>query len=161
MSQSLSNVILHIVFGTKYRVPCLIKPVRIALFPYLATIVRDLGSECYRAGGVEDHVHLAVRLHRTRTIADLVRGTKAGSSQWLKTQSPHLRDFAWQGGYAAFSVTYKGLDQLVSYIDGQEAHHAESRSGARPASWTRTFEEEYRALMDEHGVAYDERYLWD
>jgi REP element-mobilizing transposase RayT len=157
MPQSLSHVILHVVFGTRYRVPCLVKPIRSSLLPYMATIVRDAGSECYRAGGVEDHVHLAVRLNRTKTIADLVQGIKAGSSKWLKTQAPQFRDFSWQGGYAAFSVTYKGLDQLISYIDGQEAHHAGTRSG----KWIRTFEDEYRALMREHGVEYDERYIWD
>jgi putative transposase len=155
--QSLSNVILHIVFATSHRIPCLIKTVRTSLFPYMATIVRNAGSECYRAGGVEDHVHLAVRLNRTETISNLVQGIKAGSSKWLKTQAPHLRDFSWQGGYAAFSVSYRGLDSLVSYIDGQEAHHAGSRSG----EWIRSFEEEYRSLMHEHGVEYDERYVWD
>ena len=157
MSQSLSNVILHIVFATKHRIPCLIKPVRTSLFPYMATIVRNAGSECYRTGGVEDHVHLAVRLHRTQTIADLVRGIKAGSSKWLKSQTPQFQDFSWQDGYAAFSVTYKGLGQLVAYIDGQEEHHA----GARSGEWIRSFEDEYRTLMREHGVEYDERYMWD
>jgi REP element-mobilizing transposase RayT len=88
MPQSLSNIILHIVFGTRHRVPCLIKPVRTSLFPYMSTIVRNAGSECYRAGGVEDHVHLAVRLNRTETVADLVRDVKAGSSKWLKHRHP-------------------------------------------------------------------------
>jgi len=150
MPQSLSNVIIHIVFSTKYRTPWLVKPVRERAHAYLASIVRDVGSECYRAGGVEDHVHLAVRLSRTMTIAQLVEEVKTGSSKWMKTQGDDFKDFSWQRGYSAFSVYYREIDRLLAYIDGQEEHHRK-----------RTFQEEYRDLLAEHGVEFDERYVWD
>jgi REP element-mobilizing transposase RayT len=99
---------------------------------------------------VADHVHLAVRLSRTVTIAALVEELKTSSSKWLKTQSPELGGFAWQRGYGAFSIGPTDLDALLAYIDDQEEHHR-----------TKTFQDEYRAFLTKHGVAYDERYVWD
>ena len=150
MPQSLSNVVLHLIFSTKDRHPWLGPDVRPALHAYLATVARNSGCLCDRVGGVSDHVHLAIRLSRTITIAALVEGLKTSSSKWLKTQSPDLGSFAWQRGYGVFSLNPGDLDALLIYIDGQEEHHR-----------THTFQEEYRAFLTEFGVAYDERYVWD
>ena len=94
MPQSLGLVILHLIFSTKDRRPLLVGDVRPKVHGYLATVIRNADCECYRAGGVADHVHLAIRLSRTITIADLVEQLKTTSSKWLKTQSPALADFA-------------------------------------------------------------------
>src|SRR3990172_3953306 len=102
MPQSLDSVLLHAVFSTKDREPFLAPSVRDALHAYLATVARNAGCECYRAGGTADHVHLALRLTRTITIASLVEGLKTSSSKWLKSQSPDLSGFAWQRGYGVF-----------------------------------------------------------
>jgi REP element-mobilizing transposase RayT len=150
MPQSLSHVIIHIVFSTKFRTPWLVKPVRERAHAYIAAIVRDMGCDCYRAGGVADHVHLAVRLSRTITIAQLVEELKTGSSKWMKTQGDDLKEFTWQRGYSAFSVYYREVDRLLAYIDGQEEHHRQ-----------RSFQDEYRDLLVEHGIDFDERYVWD
>jgi putative transposase len=101
------------------------------------------------AGGVADHVHLAIRISRTITIADLVEEFKTSSSKWLKTQSPALKGFSWQGGYGAFSVGPASLEAWKRYIDTQEEHHR-----------TRIFQHEYRKVLEQHGVDYDERYVW-
>ncbi len=150
MPQSLTNVLLHIVFSTKYRAPLLYPEVRPALFAYLSAVVRSTGCECYRAGGVANHVHLAVRLSRTITIANLVQELKSSSSRWLKTQSPRLCRFRWQTGYSAFSVRASGLNTLVRYIDNQEVHHRK-----------RSFEREHITTLRQEGIEYDERYVWD
>ncbi len=150
MPQSLARIVIHVVFATKHRARVLTAAVRPALHAYLATVVRNTGCECYRAGGVEDHVHLAIRLHREVTTADLVRTLKTASSKWLKTQSPALADFRWQRGYAAFSVGPDGVDRLNRYIDNQEAHHRR-----------RTFKNEYRAALTAHEIEWEERYVWD
>ena len=151
MPQSLSQVIIHIVFSTKSRHPWLKASVRSRLHAYMAATIRELErSECYRVGGVEDHVHLAVRLARTITIADLVQHVKTSSSVWIKTQDAALMAFAWQKGYASFSASYKGLPGLLAYIDGQEEHHHKM-----------TFQDEYRGFLNESGVEFDERYVWD
>ena len=150
MPQSLALVIVHVVFSTKNRQPVLGASVRPSLHAYLATVARNMGCECYRVGGVSDHVHLAVRLPRTLTVAGVVEELKTSSSKWLKTQSTSLAEFAWQRGYGAFSVSPSDLDALQSYIDSQEEHHR-----------ARTFQEEYRALLTRSAVQFDERYVWD
>lgn len=150
MPQSLSNVLLHLIFSTKDRHPWLGPDVRPALHAYLATVARNSGCLCDRAGGVADHVHLAIRLSRTITIAALVEALKTSSSKWLKTQSTDLGSFAWQRGYGVFSLNPGDRDALLVYIDGQEEHHR-----------THTFQEEYRVFLKDFGVAFDERYVWD
>jgi putative transposase len=150
MPQSLSFLLIHVVFSTKDRAPALDSSVRPALYAYLATVVRNADCECYRVGGVSDHVHLAIRLSRTITTAKLVEELKTSSSKWLKTQSPALAAFAWQRGYGAFSVGASDLEALRQYIDNQEEHHRK-----------RTFQDEYRVILTKYGIEYDERYVWD
>jgi len=150
MPQSLSLVIVHVIFSTKDRRPLLDTNTRPNLHAYLATVARNAGCECYRAGGVADHVHLAIRLSRTLTIADLVENLKTSSSKWLKAQSPMLKTFSWQRGYACFSVGPTDLDPLCAYIEKQEKHHR-----------TRTFQEEFRMFLKKYGVEYNAAYVWD
>jgi len=123
MPRSLAFVLVHVIFSTKDRAPVLDASVRPALYAYLATVARNAKCECYRVGGVADHVHLAVRLSRMTTVAELVEHLKSSSSKWLKTQSPALSKFAWQRGYGAFSVGPADLNALIHYIDTQEMHH--------------------------------------
>jgi putative transposase len=150
MPQSLSLVVVHVIFSTKERRPFLDDTARPKLHAYLATVSRNAGCEAYRVGGVADHVHLAIRLSRTITIADLVETLKTSSSKWAKTQSPDLTAFSWQRGYGCFSVGPTDLDALCAYIDNQEEHHK-----------TRTFQDEFRMFLKKYGVAYDEAYVWD
>jgi REP element-mobilizing transposase RayT len=116
----------------------------------LATVARNANCECYRVGGVADHVHLAIRLSRTLTIADLIENLKTSSSKWLKMQSTDLLGFAWQRGYACFSVGPSDLDSLCAYIDSQEEHHR-----------VRTFQDELRVFLKKYGVEFNEAYVWD
>lgn len=124
--------------------------IRPALHAYLATVARNADCECYRVGGVADHVHLAVRFSRTITAAKLVEELKTSSSKWLKTQSPDLAGFSWQRGYGAFSVGPANLDDLRRYIDNQEEHHR-----------IHTFQEEYLTFLAKYKIDYEERYVWD
>jgi len=124
--------------------------IRPALHAYLATVARNTDCECYRAGGVTDHVHLAVRLSRTITVANLVEKLKTSSSKWLKTQSPDLTGFSWQRGYGAFSVGPANLDDLCRYIDNQEEHHRGLG-----------FQDEYLSFLTKYRIEYEERYVWD
>src|SRR5262249_17988278 len=141
MPESLSFVVVHFVFSTKAREPWLNPEIRPRLWAYLATVVRNLDAECYRAGGWVDHVHLAVRMPRTRSLAEMVEEMKTPSSAWMKKQDSAFQKFAWQRGYGAFSVSRSGMDEVVTYIDEQEKHHR-----------TRTFQEEFRMLLDKHGL---------
>ena len=150
MPQSLSLVIVHVIFSTKERRPFIEPDTRPKLHAYLATVARNAGCDAYRVGGVADHVHLAIRLSRTITIADLVETLKTSSSKWLKTQSPGLDEFSWQRGYGCFSVGPSDLDALCAYIDHQEEHHK-----------TRTFQDEFWMFLKKYGVKYEEAYVWN
>ena len=150
MPQSLSKVIIHIIFSTKDRHPWLDASVRPRMHAYLATICRDAGAEAFRVGGVADHVHLITTLPRTLSQADMLEGLKKKSSKWIKGLAPDYRHFYWQRGYGAFSVSPSQLDALLEYVETQEQHHR-----------SRTFQEEYREFLRKHGVEYDERYVWD
>ena len=150
MPQSLSQVILHIVFGTKERRPWLDLEIRPRMHAYLATVCRDCGCEAYRVGGTADHVHLAARLSRTISQAELLEEIKKTSSAWIKRQGSQYGGFFWQGGYGDFSIGWSQLAELIRYIDRQEQHHR-----------TQTFEQEYRELLRKYHVDFDERYVWD
>lgn len=150
MPQSLSNILVHLVFSTKDRLPLLGESIREKLHAFLAGVARAAGCECFRVGGVADHVHLAVRLSRTITVAQLIEDLKTSSSKWIKEQSAKLAGFAWQRGYGAFSVGLGDRQVLLDYIDNQTEHHR-----------TRTFQEEFRAFLKKYDISYDERYVWD
>ncbi|MBS0207618.1 MAG: IS200/IS605 family transposase [Planctomycetes bacterium] len=150
MPQSLSLVVVHLIFSTHGRKTWLSTEWLPNLHAYLASVTRNKGCECFRVGGTADHVHLAIRLSRTETIADVVEEVKTASSKWVKEQDASLGAFAWQRGYAAFSVSPKDVDALVAYIDNQAEHHR-----------TRSFQDEFRALLTKYGVDFDERYAWD
>lgn len=97
-----------------------------------------------------DHVHLLISLGRETSISELVRELKSNSSRWIHETFPNQRNFAWQSGYAAFSVSPSRLEEVRKYIENQAEHHR-----------TRTFQEEFRELLKRHNLAFDERYVWD
>ncbi len=150
MPQSLSQVIIHIVFSTKDRQPWLDSTIRSRMHAYLATLCRDCDCQAYRVGGTADHVHIAARLARTISQAGLLEKIKKVSSAWIKTQGEQFGGFHWQGGYGDFSLGWSQLEDLETYIENQEEHHRR-----------RTFQEEYRDLLRKYHVEFDERYVWD
>jgi REP element-mobilizing transposase RayT len=161
MPQSFSAVYLHAVFSTKERRPFLRDlPLRTSLHGYLGAISKNLKCAPLRIGGVEDHVHILARLGRIVTQADWIKEMKRASNLWIKEQaqpapspegpSAPLSEFAWQGGYACFSVSASNLDAVTTYIDGQAEHHRKM-----------SFKDELRALLKKHGEAWDEKYVWD
>jgi len=138
------------VFSTKDRESWLVREIRGDTHAFLAGVVRECGCEAYRIGGVADHVHLAIRLSRTLTVADLVKEVKSASSKWMKERGDGFRTFSWQSGYGAFSLGLSQKQALLRYIDAQEEHHRKV-----------TFQEEYRKLLQKYEVEYDERYVWE
>jgi REP element-mobilizing transposase RayT len=148
--QSLSKVIVHIIFSTKDREPWLDRNVRPRMHAYLATICRDVGAEFVRVGGVADHVHIVTTFPRTASHAQFVEQIKKTSSKWIKGLDARYRGFFWQRGYGAFSMSPSRLSAVLEYVEAQQEHDR-----------TRTFQEEYRELLRKNGVDFDERYIWD
>jgi putative transposase len=151
MPQSLAKILVHSVFSTKERRPFLRdRLLRQELHQYLGGILAQLDCQPIIAGGVEDHVHLLCALSRTCEPAAMIKEAKRGSSLWLKTRSPDLKDFAWQNGYGIFSVGFSQIGSVRKYIAGQEEHHRKT-----------SFQDEFRQLLRRYEIAFDERYVWD
>ena len=120
------------------------------LYPYLAQICNNQKCPSILINGIANHVHILCGMSRTLTIAELVEELKTDSSKWLKTKSPELTRFSWQNGYGVFSVDWQNADHVKAYIATQKAHHAKV-----------TFEDEYRKLLRDFGIPFDEQYFWD
>lgn len=121
MPQSLSQLLVHVVFSTKDRAPVIYDEWRPDLHAYLGGILRKRKCDLLAAGGVEDHVHLLVRMATTISLADMIRDTKSNSSAWRR-ENGDLR-FAWQSGYGAFSVSPTMVNSVKEYIANQREHH--------------------------------------
>jgi len=151
MPQSLAQVYLHIVFSTKHRQPFLSDgQLRRECHAYVAGTCKKRGSPSLLVGGVADHVHILCSLGREESLSVLVRELKRESSKALKARSTSLRDFYWQAGYGAFSVSPAHVEALKKYIANQEEHHRRE-----------SFQDEFRRLLRKYSIVYDERYVWD
>ena len=150
MSQSLSAVYLHVIFSTKNRVHFLTDShFRSQVHAYIGTVAANLDCPILAAGGMEDHVHVLAKLSRTLPQAGLVKELKRVSSIWIKAQHARYGDFAWQDGYAVFSVSESNLPVVREYIGTQDKHHKQ-----------RTFQDELRVLLKKHRVEWDEKFVW-
>ena len=145
---SFSSLVYHIVFSTKDRLPLIPPDLRPDLWRYMGGLVRERDGVALTIGGVDNHIHMLLSLGTTHAIADMVRDVKAYSSRWMH-RTPSSRSFAWQDGYAAFTVGVRGVPQVRAYIANQEQHHREV-----------TFEDEFRSFLEQHDIEFDERYLW-
>jgi REP element-mobilizing transposase RayT len=150
MPQSFACLNYHVIFSTKNRVPTITADVQPRLYEYIGGIVRAHGGCLLAAGGMPDHVHLLVSLNRETSVAEALRLIKANASKWVHETFPHHRDFAWQAGYGAFTVSYSNRDNVRRYLARQVEHHRRQ-----------TFQEEFLALLRRHGLEYDERYVWE
>jgi len=150
MSQSLSNILVHIIFSTKRREPMIAQEWEDELDRYLAGIFRARNCPAHKIAGMADHVHVVCSLSRTVTVSDLVEEVKKSSSKWAKTKGAGAAKFAWQNGYGAFSIGQSQLDAVVKYVATQKDHHRR-----------RTFQEEFREFLMKYRIEFNERYVWD
>lgn len=150
MAQSLSRVLVHLVFSTKHRSLLLPQEPFEALHKYAFGIFKDQKCHMIEMNNVADHVHILFDLHRTAAISDVVMHVKKGTSRWLKEQSNQFKDFDWQDGYGAFSIGLSQRGAGVDYIRSQQRRHARL-----------SFQDELRTLLRKYEIEYDERYVWD
>jgi REP element-mobilizing transposase RayT len=150
MPQSLSSILIHLIFSTKNREPFLTPEIDAELYPYMASILKALKSPALIINGTSDHIHSLLSLSRVVTIAALVEEVKTESSKWIKTKGTKFRDFHWQSGYGAFSIGQSQVPAVKRYINKQKEHHRRV-----------TFQDEYRKFLKAYGVEYDERFVWD
>ena len=150
MPQSYTCLHYHFVFSTRHRLPVISPNIKTRLWEYLGGIVKGAGGIPIQIGGMEDHVHLSVTLPQEQSVMSFMRDLKAASSGWVHDTFPEVKDFWWQKGYGAFTVSHSGLEDVKDYIVKQEKHHK-----------TMSFQDEFRLYLQRHGIAFDEKYLWE
>ncbi len=149
MPQSLAQLYVHLVFSTRGRARLIPAELQPRLHAYLAATSNALDCPAIKAGGMPDHIHLLFRLSRKICLSDAVKAAKVESSKWMKTEGG-VRDFAWQAGYGAFSVSASDVGEVTDYICNQPHHHHQ-----------RSFQDEFRRLLQRYQLEYDEAYVWD
>ncbi|MBS1807860.1 MAG: IS200/IS605 family transposase [Acidobacteria bacterium] len=148
MSSSHTNLIYHIIFSTKDRRPIITEAYQSRLYDYLGGTIRGLGGISLALNGMEDHVHLLAKLRPDRALSDVLRELKANASGWLHDVFPELKDFSWQRGYGAFTVSQSQVEEVRKYIAAQQEHHRKQ-----------SFRDEFIRFLQANGVEYDERYI--
>ena len=148
MPSTYVSLYFHFVFSTKDRRRCINESWESRLHSYLGGILRNLGGVAKSIGGDADHVHILASLKATHSVAEVMKVLKANSSGFVHKEMG-IRSFDWQSGYGAFTVGKSELGAVKRYIEQQKEHHQR-----------KTFQEEYRELIREYGIEFDERYLW-
>jgi REP element-mobilizing transposase RayT len=150
MAHTFTNLLTHAIFSTKDRRPSIRPEIRPELYAYMGGIIRNLKGKALLINGMVDHVHLLFDLPASICISEALRIIKANSSGWVHEKWPSRRMFAWQIGYAAFSVSQSNSRQVYNYIANQEKHHRKV-----------SFKEELLAFLKKHNIQYDERFIWE
>ena len=149
MPRSYTNLIYHIVFSTKDRLPTITGDREERLYEYIGGTIRWLGGIALKINGVEDHVHVLVKLKPDKALSDVLRDLKANSSGWMHNVFPEAVDFSWQNGYGAFTVSESQIDNVANYIAKQKQHHRKE-----------SFEREFVGLLQKNGIDFEMKYLW-
>lgn len=150
MAHTFTSLLAHIVFSTRNRKPQIDVELKPRLLAYMGATIREMNGSALIADGAADHVHLLISLPPAVPITEALRVIKTNSSRWVHDNWSSRRDFGWQTGYGAFSVSRSNVPALIDYIARQEEHHR-----------TITFQQELIACLKKHGIEYDERYIWD
>jgi REP element-mobilizing transposase RayT len=119
------------------------------LHGYIGGVLEKKNCKLLAAGGMEDHIHVLASLPATISLAEAASAMKSNSSRWIHENAPQAKGFDWQAGYGAFSVSKSAQARVTEYIRNQERHHRK---------WK--FTAEFMALLEKHGIEYEERYLW-
>jgi REP element-mobilizing transposase RayT len=141
MSHSYSSNRIHVVFSIKNREKRIPSILQTKLWPYMAGIARNHGFEAIKVGGIEDHAHALLILPRSMPLAKAIQSLQACSSKWLNET---IKNFAWQEGYGAFSVSASHTHAVIRYIENQATHHAKMN-----------IDQEFMRLLKKYGVDYD------
>ena len=149
MGHTYANLLVHTVFSTKGRRPLIRESFRERLHRYMGGVARNEFGRALAVSGTEDHVHGLISLNTDVSVADAMRKWKSLSSGWVNKTDDTTDHFAWQAGYAAFSVSQSNKQAVTAYIENQPEHHRK-----------RTFQEEFVELLERHGIDYDPRYLF-
>ena len=148
MPESYTNLLYHLVFSTKDRRPLITPDKEVRLYEYMGGIVRELGGISLELNGTEDHVHQLATLRPDKAISDVLRDLKSNASGWMHDVFPSLKDFSWQRGYGAFTVSQSNVEDVRNYIRRQKEHHLKV-----------SFRDELIQFLKANGIKYDPRFV--
>lgn len=147
MAQSLAQIYIHFIFHTK---TIALKRNHLGeMWHFIAGIARTMNSYVVIVGGQPDHVHMLCTLPRTVSMSQFAEEIKRASSKWIKERDTYYKLFAWQRGYASFSVSQSKLKEVTNYINNQEEHHKKI-----------SFQDEYIEWLEAYGIEYDPAYVF-
>lgn len=145
---SYRQIFYQIVFATKNRRKTITDVHSEELYKYIWGIIKNKKCKLYRINGIEDHIHIFSDLHPSISLADYIRDIKTSSSIWMKSSNLFPEFRGWQEGYGAFTYSIKERDIIINYVKNQKEHHKNE-----------TLYDEYKRLLIESGVEFDEKYL--
>jgi putative transposase len=146
--ESYTNLLYHIVFSTKDRRALITPEYEIRLYDYIGGTLRKAGGICLELNGTADHVHLLAKLRPTRAVSDVLRDLKSNATGWMHDVFPSIKDFSWQRGYGAFTVSQSNVEGVRRYIAKQKEHHRNIPS-----------RDEFIRFLKANGIEYDERFI--
>jgi REP-associated tyrosine transposase len=146
MPHTYAQNVIHIVFSTKDRRKTISKEFQPRMWAYVAGICKNDGIFVHSIGGTDDHIHLLIQVPPSLSLAKAILAIKSNSSRWANDEG---QKFAWQQGYAAFSVSSSNVPAVVRYIETQEAHHRRM-----------TFDAEFAVLLKKHGIEFDPNFVF-
>jgi len=148
MSDSYTNLLYHIVFSTKERRPLITPEYEMRLYDYVGGTIRKVGGISLELNGTSDHIHLLTKLRPDCALSDVLRDLKANATGWMHDVFPSLKDFSWQRGYGAFTVSQSNVAAVRQYIARQKEHHRNI-----------SFRNEFIQFLKENDIQYDERFI--
>ncbi len=146
MSHSYNKIWLHVVFSTKDRKPLITSEIEHELYKHVKEQLHELGCNVKIINGIHDHVHLLFLQNPQKAITEIIKQIKGNTSHWMNSSNLTSGKFAWQAGYAAFSVSESQLEKVINYIKNQKQHHAK-----------KTFAEEYEEFIKVHGLIFESK----
>jgi len=149
MANTYTQIHIQTVFANQNRQSLISNEWKDDLYKYITAIIQNNEHKLLQINGMPDHVHILFGLRPVHSISDLMKQVKQESSKWINQNRLARGKFSWQEGYGAFSYSKDQLPRVITYIQNQQEHHKK-----------RTFREEYIALLEAHGVDYDERYIF-
>ena len=149
MANTFTQIHIHAVFTVQNRVSLLKKEWQDRLYQYIIAIIQNHGHKVLSIGGMSDHVHILFGFRPIQSLSELMQNVKRNSSEWINKEKLVMGKFSWQEGYGAFSYSKSQIPQVIKYIENQGEHHKK-----------RTFIEEYKKILSDFGLEYDERYIF-
>lgn len=132
MPHSFNKIWIHAIWSTKERLSLIHPTVETKIHQFIAQQLREQGCPVRIINGMPDHIHCLFLLSPQKSIAEVIKQIKGSSSHFVNQNNLIAEKFAWQTGYAAYSVSESIVDKVFQYIQNQKQHHAK-----------KTFQQEY------------------